>query len=354
MWKQTFTHVHLSCIYSVLQKTSSLTVCWKTKGSPPNVLSHLLTECGRMDLLKRTTSGLVHLAEYKEDGLPQGEIKDINMTLTLASQYDCLSLLDKPEDKRRVISESFDFLHTDFAMELGKKCEDYIAVYTGKNFVRLSGDGKFCPQLEGHPMMKAVEALSRMTLKTFGCSGLKTVITKKNVIYVALFYMNNTPAYYVGKASGGIEERWCTTSTSHCKFINIIMRCFEHSPGHFEPVVHHQLCDLAIAGAVLKRMAEISPDGVALFAVDFCPGGVVKCCNPDHQNCTKKPKSIDHYEQHYMNAFKELFPDSDTEPTMKCLNAMESTLCHRCSYGNVNGCSMEIAISLFLHDQQLA
>ena len=200
-----------------------------------------------------------------------------------------------------------------------------------------------------HPMMKAVMALSKATLETFHCNGLDAVITGKNVIYVALVYINDTPAYYVGKAKNGIKARWCL---QRCKEVNDIIRCVKSSDGHFELLVGHQQCDVAIAGAVLKqvttrrtdREATEGTDGVALFAIDFCPNGKTQCCK------SHKRLAIDHHEQHYMNAFAELFPDSDTEPKMKCLNAKQSCLCHYCSDGAVRGCSTEVALSLFLHD----
>ena len=348
--------VHL-CI--VLRKSVSLSVCWN--GSPPRILQDLLPED-----LKQETAALVHRADYEKDGLLQKARKlpqeTVTMTLTVASQTGRLAL-SKPDKKtERVIRDSFHFLHTEnFSMMLGNKCEDFISVYTDKDVFMCLNDGTDeipgqCPN-HRHPMMKDVVALSKMTIEAFNCSSLKEVITGKNVIYIALLYMNDTPAYYVGKARNGIKDRWCIQAGSHCEKINNIIHCFESSPGHFEPVIKHQLCDLAIAGAVLKQVATRSTTaGVTLFAIDFCPTGDIKCCNPNRHRyrgryCdtgSKRP-AIDHYEQHYMNAFAELFPDSDKKPKMMCLNDVDSCSCHDCSDGNVRGCSTKVALSAFLH-----
>ncbi len=306
--------------------------------------------------LRQGTSALVHRFNYEEDKLTHKAHKAqlqsseiITMTLNVASQNDRLALCSLDKNKEKVIRESFYFLRTtNFFMQLGRQCEEYIAVYTGKDFMLLKGSGNFSQQLADHPMMKDVIALSKTTLKTFGYSSLEAVITGKNVIYVALLYMNDTPAYYVGKASNGIKDRWCQSQTAHCRAVNSIIRCFESSPGFFEPVIHHQLCDLAIAGAVLQQVATRSANGVALFAIDFCSEGKTQCC-PSH-----KRDVLDHHEQHYITAFKDLFPNSDTEPKMKCLNATDSCKCHDCSDGDVYGCSTEVALSVFLHDLQLA
>ena len=333
--------MHL-CI--VLRKTVSLSVCWK--GSPPDILQGLLPED-----LQQGTAALVHRADYKKDGLLQkaqelSSREAITMTLTVASQTDRLALSKLDKKRERVIRDSFHFLHTEnFSMMLGIKCEDYISVYTGKDVFMCLNDGtdENPGQFLKHPMMKDVVALSKRTLKAFNRSSLKEVITGKNVIYVALLYMNDTPAYYVGKASQGIEDRWCKQGESHCNKINNVIHCFESSPGHFESVIHHQQCDLAIAGAVLKQVATKSTVGVALFAIDFCP-----IAKKGKECCT-----IDDYEQHYINAFEDLFPNSDTEPKMMCLNAKESCLRHDCSDGGVHGCSTEVALSVFLHYLQL-
>ena len=367
-----------SAFHIMRRKTASLCVSWKTdhEGKPPGKIRDLLPED-----LHRGTSAFIHWADYvtiyrKTALLPSDEI---SLTLTVQSLKDCLALCCQDEEKEKVIRESFHFLHTDdFSMKLGSKCEDHIAVYTGEDFMLLNKDGRIRHQpthdpIPSHPMMKAVMALSKATLKTFSCSGLKAVITGKNVIYVALLYMNDTPAYYVGKAKNGIKARWCE---QRCKEVNNIIYCFESTAGHFEPVVHHQQCDLAIAGAVLKQvatrrtdgMATEGTDGVALFAIDYiCPKETIKkgeceimCCSPTDHSYNGKPckgqsqrPALDHYEQHYMNAFAELFPDSDTEPKMKCLNASDPCLCHYCSDGDVRRCGTEVALSLFLHDLQL-
>ena len=346
----------------MLRKTASLCVTWKNdrEGKPPGKIRDLLPED-----LHRGTSAFIHWADYvtfyrKTALLPSDEI---SLTLTVQSLKDCLALCcqDKKKERSiRVIRESFHFLNTDdFSMKLGSKCEHHIAVYTGEGFMQLNKDGRICQPTHDpvpcHPMMKAVTALSKATLETFCCSNLEAVINGKNVIYVALLYMNDTPAYYVGKASQGIKHRWHDQTGSHCKEVNDIICCFEYSAGHLELVGHHQQCHLAIAGAVLKqvatrrtdRVATEDTDGVALFAIDFCPKGETQCCT------SHKRDVLDHHEQHYMNAFKYLFPDSDTEPKMKCLNVNESCLCHGCSDGGVHGCSTEVALSLFLHDLQL-
>ena len=343
--------VHL-CI--VLRKSVSLAVCWN--GSPPPILQDLLLD------LKQETAALVHRADYKKDGLLQKAQElpqeTVTMTLTVASQTDRLALSKLDEKTERVIRESFHFLHTDFSMKLGIECENYIAVYTGKDvFMCLNKRDEIHGQFPKHPMMKDVVALSEMTLKAFNCSNLKEVITGKNVIYVALLYMNDTPAYYVGKASKGIIDRWHNQPGSHCRKINNIIHCFESSLGHFESVIHHQLCHLAIAGAVLKQVTtRSSTAGVTLFAIDFCPTGDIMCCNPNPHKYSRRRcdggserPALDHYEQHYMNAFAELFPDSDTEPKMKCLNDIDSCSCHNCSDGSIRGCSSEVALSAFLH-----
>ena len=359
----------------MLRKTASLCVSWKTEGNPPREIQGLLPED-----LHRGTSAFRHWADYETyrkgallpDTTGTGNTDTINHTLTVQSLKDCLALSCPDKEKERIIRESFYFLHTDdFSMKLLNMCEDHIAVYTDEGFVLLNKDGRICRNpVPSHPMMKCVVALSKMTLKAFNCSSLEEV-TEKCVIYVALLYMNDTPAYYVGKAKGGIKDRWCKQAGSHCKKVNDIIHCFEYSAGRFELLVGHQQCDLAIAGAVLKQVATEGTDGVAtegtdeeategtdeeategtdgvaLFAIDFCPDGQTKCCT------SHKRDVLDHHEQHYMNAFKDLFPDSDTEPKMKCLNVKESCLCHYCSDGVIRGCSTEVALSLFLHDLQL-
>ena len=344
-------------IYAMLRKTASLSVRWKTEGSPPVSLQDLLP--GN----PKATSALVHRHDCETDGLLQraqrmtGE-NPTRMTLTVISPSENLAGLGlspkkKSEQlKRQVLKDAFHFLQKeDFSMELGAECKDYIVVHTGpgKSFKSLNGKCEVLGKLEQHPMFTDIMGLSKIALKTFGCGD--DFKTKGNAIYVALLYMDDTPAYYVGKASNGIKDRWCG---SHCNDINQIIRCFEIAPGGFEQVVHHEPSHLALAGAVLKQVATRRVAGVALFAIDFCSKGKILCCNPGHNECTKEPKSIDHFEQHYISAFKKLFPDSDTEPKMMCLNAMESTLCHDCSAGNLRGCSVEVALSLLLHDLQLS
>ena len=353
----------------MLRKMPCLSVHWKTEGSPPEALQSLLQ--GKP---LKGTSALVHLDDwdYDTDELLE-RVKLIvhdectsRCTLTVSPLASSSSKNLKRSDivKKLIVKEVFySLLKNTVVIEMGAVCEDYIVMYTGKEFNTLKEkSSKSHHHLEQHPMMKDIKALSEMVLGVTGdSSDFESVISKKNVIYVALLYLNDTPAYYVGQAKM-MKNRWCTGGGSHCNAINCIMRSFETAPGAFEPVIGHQLCDLAIAGAVLKQVATRSSPGVALFVIDVCPEGKLKCCNPDHQmqldkkgqqvEC-KKPKSIDHYEQHYINAFAELFPDSDTKPKMKCLNAKESCKCHYCSDGVIRGCSTEVALSLFLHDLQL-
>ena len=134
--------------------------------------------------------------------------------------------------------------------------------------------------IPSHPMMKAVTALSKATLKTFRCSNLEAVITGKNVIYVALLYMNNTPAYYVGKATNGIKVQWCK---QRCKEVNNIIYCFEHSStvryyAHVQYIYigtlfslhnHQQNWDAcAYTCDVLKRF--VTPQSVVLYISVVC------------------------------------------------------------------------------------
>lgn len=341
------------------RKTASLSVHWKTEGSPPVSLQDLWP-----DNPLQGTSALVHWADCDTDKVLE-EVKPIvreSSRCTLTVSPLAFSATEKlKKSKKKVVEDVYSLCKKNFVMELGAKCEDYIVVCTGEGFRPLNKERRntsICEQLKEHPMMRDVSGLSKMALTSFGCSGnFETVITKANAIYVALLYLNDTPAYYVGKADNGIKKRWHTTGSSHGKSVNEIIRHFESAPGAFEEVVHHQQCHLAIAGAVLKQVATRSADGVAVvavFAVDFSPTGTIRCCNPDHNECKKAPDAIDHFEQHYMNAFKELFPDSDTEPKMMCLNAIKSTKCHDCSAGNLRGCSVEVALSLLLHDLRLS
>ena len=363
----------------MLRKTASLYVRWKTEGSPPVSLQDLLPDN------PKGTSALVHRHDCETDRLLQraqrmtGE-NPTRMTLTVISPSDNLAGLvfsrneKSKELKRQILKDAFHFLQKgDFSMELGAECKDYIVVHTGpgKSFRSLNGKREVLGKLEQHPMFTDIMGLSNIALKTFGCGD--DFKTKGNAIYVALLYMDDTPAYYVGKASKGIKDRWCDHANSHCKEINQIIRCFEIAPGAFEAVVHHQPSDLALAGAVLKQVAtrriagavlkQVATRriaGVALFAIDFCPEGKILCCKTDRHDyngkkCKNKSKrpAIDHFEQHYMNAFKELYPDSDTDLRLKCLNAAESCKCHYCSVGNLHGCSSEVALSLLLHNLQL-
>lgn len=261
------------------------------------------------------------------------------------------------EKKRRVLDASFDFLHKMDILKVPEEeimCSDYIAFYTGQGFQQYKGNDNICicQQLPEHPMMKDVKVLSEKTLTTFGFSGnFEAVIGPSNVIYVALLYMGSIPAYYVGQTSQGIKGRW----KAHCSETNGIIHFLtggKESVSKVPPPFH-----LAIAGAVLKQVATRSADRVAVvavFAIDFSPEGTILCCNPDHNEHTEEPEAIKHFEQHYISAFKELFPDSDTEPKMMCLNAKKSTECHDCSAKNLRGCSVEVALSLLLHDLQLS
>ena len=345
----------------MLRKTSSLLVSWKTEGSPPPALQAL-----RENVPLEGTSALVHWGDWDcgTDELLE-RVKPIvhetctKFTLTVSPLAFSKKLKRRTVKKLEQVKEAFcSVCQNTVVIEMGAECEDYIVMYTGKEFKTLKkgNSRERHHHLEKHPMMKGIKALSDMVLGVSCDSGdFESVISKKNAIYVALLYLNGTPAYYVGQTTKRIEDRWCTDSGSHCKAINHIMRGFETAPGAFEPVIGRQLCDLAIAGAVLKQVATRSGPGVALFVIDVCPKGNLKCCNPKHQQveCKKEPKSIHHYEQHYMNAFAELFLNSDTERKMQCLNATESCKCHDCSDGNVRGCNTEVALSVFLHDLQL-
>ena len=361
------TYIATCTVYTILRKTSSLFVQWKTEGSPPQTVQVL-----RKGKPLEGTSALVHWGDWDGDTKELLErvkpivgetcISRFNLSVSPVafSSNEKLKRSDNAKKLELAKEAFYSLCKNTVVIEMKAVCEDYIVMYTGKEFNTLSGKrSKSYHHLEKHPMMKASKILSEMVLGvTCDSSDFKSVLSKKNVIYVALLYLNDTPAYYVGQAKM-MKDRWCN---SHCKAITCIMRSFETAPGAFEPVIDHQSCDLAIAGAVLKQVATRSGPGVALFVIDVCPEGKLKCCNPDHQlnkkgqqvECQKKPRSIiDHHEQHYMNAFAELFPDSDTEPKMKCLNAKESCLCHDCSDGVIRGCSTEVALSLFLHDLQL-
>ena len=348
----------------MLRKTSSLSVHWKTESSPPQNLQVL-----RRGKPLEGTSALVHWGDWDCDTDELLERVKPIVREKCTSRFNLIvspvafssnEKLKRSAEKLELAKEAFSSLcKNTVVMEMGAVCEDYIVMYTGKEFNTLTGkSSKSHHHLEEHPMMKDIKALSDMVLGVTGdSSDFKSVISQKNVIYVAIQYLNDTPAYYIGQTTKSIKERWCTDGGSHCKAINRIMRSFETAPGAFEPVIDHQHCDLAIAGAVLKQVATRSGPGVALFVIDVCPEGKLKCCNPDHQlnkkgqqvECQKKPTSIiDHYEQHYINAFAELFSDSDTEPKMKCLNAKDSCKCHYCSDGGVHGCSAEVALTLFL------
>lgn len=357
----------------MLRKTASLSVRWKTEGSPPVSLQDLLPED------PKGNSALVYRHDCETDRLLQRAQRmtsenPTRMTLTVISPSENLAGLGfspkkKSEElKRQILKDAFHFLQKeDFSMELGAECKDYIVVHTGpgKSFRSLNGKQflfssvEVLGKLEQHPMFTDIMGLSNIALKTFGCGD--DFEKKRNAIYVALLYMDDTPAYYVGKASKGIKNRWCDQENSHCKEINQIIRCFEIAPGAFEAVVHHQPSHLALAGAVLKQVATRRIAGVALFAIDFCPEGKILCCKTDchdynGKKCKNKSKrpAIDHFEQHYMNAFEELYPDSDTDLGLKCLNAVASCKGHYCSDGNLHGCSSEVALSLFLHNLQLS
>lgn len=276
--------------------------------------------------------------------------KTTRVILTEVSPAENLEELVDSGDRRKVLKEAFHFQWTEeFSMRLGRKCEDYILVYTGKDFTTLNGgrnDDDDLQSLERHPMFEDSKQLSTITLKTFHCSGDFTAVTTKgNVIYVALLYLNETPAYYVGKASKGIKGRWCGAQAgSHCKEINNIMRCCENAPGAFNLVVHQAESDLAVAGAVMKQVAT-NGGGVALFAMDFSPMGKIKCSNTEHRAAAKckSRQAIDHYEQHYLNVFGDRFKK------VWCLNAKESNNCHDCG-SQGHECSTEVALSLCLYN----
>ena len=310
----------------MLRKSASLCVSWKTKGNPPDKIRHLLPKD-----LQSGTSAFLHWADYKKyKKMALWPSVAISWTCTVRSLKDHLAIISQnKKEKKRIIRESFYFLHTDFTMKLGSKCEDYIAVYTGEDFRQLNKDGRVRQlphSIASHPMMKAVMALSKATLKTFCYTNLEEVITGKNVIYVALLYMNDTPAYYVGQAKHGIKNRWCKAVGSHCKAVNNIIGFFESSAGRLTRVVNNnQQCHLAIAGAVLKQVATNGTVGVVLFAIDFCQEGNVKCCNTSHKECMSERPARDHHEQHYINAFAKF-------PKIVCLNAKLNTCrCHDCS-----------------------
>ena len=369
-------HIYICAImwlHTMLRKTASLSVSWKAADSPPEYLQELLDS----DDLQGTFA-LVHRHDFETDGrrLLQGvqrmEGNNLTrMTLSVISPTEYLAGLKCSKQnelqRKQILKDAFHFLREeDFTiMELEADCGNSIVVYSGRDEHFMPLKGNKCVnlgKLKKHPMFADITRLSNIALSTFGCrSNFETVTTKQNVIYVALLYMDNTPAYYVGKATGGITNRWCDNA-GHCEDVNDIIRSFTCFPGCFELVVHHYPCHLAIAGAVLKQVVTGSADGVALFAIDFCPKGKIMCCNREKHKYNKKKcdetserPAIDHYEQHYIRAFEELFPDSDTEPKMKCLNAILTTCsCHHCSDGNLHGCSTEVALSLLLHDLQLA
>ena len=343
-------------LHTTLRKTSSLSVHWKTKGNPPVALQAL-----RRDNPLHGTSALVHWGDWDWDTDKLLErvkpiVRDNCTGFTL--KVSTLPLSEKQKEKKELAKGAFYSLcKEDVVMELGAKCQDYIVMYTGtNNFLNFNNKHQSHDHLRKHPLMMDVMVLSDMALRVFdGSSDLEKVISEENVIYVALFYLNDTPAYYVGKASGGIRKRWRT----HFNAVNRIIHNFETAPGDFEPVVEKQACDMAIASAILRQVATRHEAGMALFAIEFCPKGNVECsdrkanlCQGKKYNQGSKRSAIDHHEQHYINAFSELFPDSDTEPRMKCLNAMSSCISHHCSDGNVHGCSIEVALRLFLHELQ--
>ena len=343
-------------LHTTLRKTSSLSVHWKTEGNPPVALQAL-----RRDNPLQGTSALVHWGDWDWDTDKLLErvkpiVRDNCTGFTLKVSTLSVSPSEEQKEKKELAKGAFYSLcKEDVVMELGAKCQDYIVMYTGtNNFLTFNKKRKIHDHLRKHPLMKDVMVLSDMALRVFdGSSDLEKVISKDNVIYVALLYLNDIPAYYVGKASGGIKERWCT----HFNAINRIIHNFENAPGDFKLALKEQACEMAIASAILRQVATRHEAGMALFAIEFCPKGNVKCCNRkahsyQGKKCHQKSErpAVDHYEQHYINAFAELFLDSDTEPRMKCLNATSSCTCHHCNDGNVHGCSIEVALSLFLHD----
>ena len=346
----------LLCLYilQTLRKMSSLSVYWKTEGNPPDTLQALRPEP------LQGTSALVHWGDWDHS---TNELLDRVKPIV---QDDCTSftltvsplpfISSKKQNKERELANAvfYSLCKEDVVMELGANCEDYIIMYTGdEHFLDFKKKNKPHHHLRRHPMMKDVMALSDMALRAFDCRGdFERVICKRNVIYIALFYLNETPAYYVGKAVNGITERWCK---QHFSAIDHIIHYFKTAQGDSEPVMKQQPCEIAIACAILRQWATGHDAGMALFAIDACP--TMPSCMSDDQAKVKAREngnSLDHYEQHYMNAFAKLFADSDTEPKMKRLNVKESILCHNCSDENIHGCSMEVALSLFLHDLQLS
>lgn len=329
------------CLHTVPRTATSHQ---QTKGSPLKSLEDLLPDYMR----KQWTS--VHRRVSEIDRLlPIGQVLEGKPPTRMCLTGDLERLANKEGDLD-VLKNAFAFLSEEYASsELAAMCtcEEYVTVYSGEGFMPLEGERNISSlgKLEQHPMFDDILTLSDITLETFGCSG-ETVISKTNAIYIALLYVKETPAYYVGKAAGGIKDRWWTAHTSHCKVMNYIIGCFKCPPAS-EGVDHKTKSDLAFAGAIMKQVATRSADGVVLFAIDFCPKGTTKCCIPDHDQCSMMAQSINHHEQHYMNAFKHLYPDSDKEAKSKmlCLNAIDSTSHHE----HPDDCSSEVALSLLLH-----
>ena len=332
---------------SMPRKAVILSVCRPSNHGQPKLLEDLSKD-QPYDKENKWAVAQMHRGDCDPDTVSK-LLRDVarkefaRMTLTLVSPTEYQQMIvsavtdkTKARKQRRVVKE---FLEN-FPTVLVAESAAYIAVHSGDGYRPLKGKKQYSlGKLEEHPMFNDIAKLSKIAS---GCSK-----KKENAIYVALLYMNETPAYYVGKASGGIEDRWHDSSSSHCKDINKIIHILETQPNGIEAVVQNQPCDLAVAVAV-KQMAKKKAYGVALFAVDFCPDGTMNCCFK--HGCRRTPKAIDHYEQHYMNALETFYPDSDTEggTKMLCLNVKKSSKHHE----NPHDCSSEVALSLLLHSLQ--
>ena len=312
---------------TVLRKTASLSVRWQSDSSPPKCLREFLPRN------QQWSSALVHRTDSEQllqlvPKIARG-LEKVIMTFSVMSPTDNLpeTAANQSETrKREIMNDAFRYLRTEnYSMELGADCKEYIAVYSGKGYKTFGKRTVRLDKLKNHPLFEDVKKLSDSALATIGCS--ETVTTRKNVIYAAILNLNEIPVYYIGKASGGIKNRW---GNGHCTVVNNIIRCLERVPDAFETVIHHPPSDLAVAGAVMKQVATRGADGVAVFAIDFCPAAV-----------------IDDHEQHYITAFADLFPE--TEGKLKCLNVQQPKK-HYCGTESLKQCSTEVAVSLLLHD----
>lgn len=342
----------LSYVYmsTILRKTASLSIHWQTKGNPPESLRDLLPDnlpCSSA-LVHRTDIGTISELLQRVPAIANDLENFTRMTLTMVSPTDNLQLETgnkATKRKKKIVKDAFNFLLTvDFSMALGAECKDYIVAYSGEGFMPFSGsrNGNILDKLKDHPMFEDVKELSNIALATFGCSGnFEAVTSKGNAIYVTLLYLHETPAYYIGKADGGIKARWCY-GNGHCAKVDAIIRFLESAPGAIEAVIHgsHQASDLAVAGAVMKQMATGSAGGVAVFAIDFYH------LEPDQQK-GKTNVAGPIYEQHYINAFEDLFPG--IEEKMQCLNVQSPAKAHKCGDESPCQCGAEVALSLFLH-----